>query len=165
MIAEIHPLEFTAKVLAALCVLGAAFVIYIIWDKKRKSLPISPFLRGMLSLLLAVLCLIVFTALVFVVAYGLDSFDPSSAIAYFLFGVLSAVACFLIIRNNPSSVWYVPLIINAGTIISALVENFWGIPPNGIPMGIPITAGWILTVIASILGVLRGRGKISSSKL
>lgn len=165
MIAEIHPLEFTVKIVGILCLLGVAALLFVVLNKKRKSLPISPFLKGMMSLLLSILCLIVFTVIVFTVAYGLDSYDSSSAISYFLFGVLSAIASFLIIKNNPSSVWYVPLIINAATIISAFVEDFWGIPPEGIPMGIPVVGGWILTIIASILGVLRGRRQVSSNKL
>lgn len=149
-------------------------------DKKRKSLPITydetikpkvkkSFLASFPSGVSALLCLIVFTIVLFVVAELLNSFDPGSAITYALFGLLSATACFFIIKQNPKSIWYVPLIINAILIFSAIVEeNFWRPPPDnlpGIPMWIPICGGWVLSIVASITGAWMGKRKTISADL
>jgi hypothetical protein len=147
-------------------------------DKKRKSLAIpysetikpegkKSFLESFPSGVSALLSLIVFTFILFVVGDLLDSFDPSSAITYALFGLLSATACFFIIKQNPKSIWYVPLIINAFLIFSAVVEeNFWRPPPDnlpGIPMWIPICSGWLLSIIASIIGAWVGKRRAYSN--
>jgi uncharacterized membrane protein HdeD (DUF308 family) len=149
-------------------------------DKKTKSLEtphnetINPkvkksFLASFPSGVTALLSLIVFTLVLFVVAELLDSFDPSSAITYSLFGLLSATACFFIIKQNPKSIWYVPLIINAFLIFSAIVEeNFWKPPPDnlpGIPMWIPICGGWVLSIVVSIIGARMGKQKDISDNL
>jgi len=109
---------------------------------------------------LALLCLIVFTIVLFVVDELVHSFDEGGNTAIILFGLLSATACFFIIKKNPQSVWYVPLIINSLLILSAFIEpNFWRLPPNvsGIPMWIPVCGGWVLSIIASIIGATLGR--------
>jgi hypothetical protein len=166
MTVVIHPLEFATKIAGILIILGIIIVLWIIRNKKKKGLPIALSLRMTQSLLLALLCLIVFTALTFFIGYKLDRIDPGSAITYSLFGLLSATACFFIIRQNPRSVWFVPVIINAVFIFSAFVENFWGKPPDGkgIPMGYPVVGGWILTIITSIFGYLTGKRKIKADK-
>lgn len=124
-------------------------------DKMKKSI----FFK-IKSVLLAILCLIVFTIVLAVVDELVHSFDKGGNTAYILFGLLSAAACFFIIKQNPKSVWYVPLIINSLLILAAFIEpNFWRMPPNtsGIPMWIPVCSGWILTIIASIIGARIGR--------
>jgi CDP-diglyceride synthetase len=149
-------------------------------DKKSKSLAnpynetIKPkvkksFLASFPSGVSALLSLIVFTVVLFVVGDLLNSFDPSSVIAYSLSGLLSATACFFIIKQNPKSIWYVPLIVNALLIFSAIVEtNFWKSQPDnlpGIPMWIPICIGWVLSIIASIIGAWMGKQKANSKNL
>ena len=96
------------------------------------------------SVWLALLCLIVFTIVLVVVDELVHSFDEGGNTSYILFGLLSATACFFIIKQNPKSIWYVPLIINSLTIISASIEPFfWKLPPDasGIPMWIPACIG------------------------
>jgi hypothetical protein len=170
------------KALISLAIIVFLFVIIIRFkikgDKKRKSLAIQynetikpkgkkSFLASFPSGVSALLSLIVFTFILFVVGDLLNSFDPSSAITYALFGLLSATACFFIIKQNPKSIWYVPLIINAFLIFSAVVEeNFWRPPPDnlpGIPMWIPICSGWLLSIIASIIGAWMGKRKVYSN--
>lgn len=146
-------------------------------DKKRKSLgtpfdeTVKPgakksFLASFPSGVSALLSLILFTGLLFVVGELLDSIDPSSAITYSLYGLLSATACYFIIKQNPKSIWYVPLIINAFLIFAAIVEeNFWKPQSDnqqGIPMWIPICSGWVLSIVASLIGARMGKRKVIS---
>ena len=169
-------MEPKIKALISLAIIVILFVIIIRFknksDKKRKLLAIpynetikpkvkKLFLASFPSGVSALLSLIVFTIVLFVFGDLLNSFDPSSAIAYALFGLLSATACFFIIKQNPKSIWYVPLIINAFLIFSAIVEtNFWRPPPDnlpGIPMWIPICGGWVLSITTSIIGARIGK--------
>jgi CDP-diglyceride synthetase len=174
-------METKIKALISLAIIVILLFIIIRFkiksDKKTESLEtrhnetINPkvkksFLASFPSGVTALLSLIVFTLVLFVVAELLDSFDPSSVITYSLFGLLSATTCFFIIKQNPKSIWYVPLIINAFLIFSAIVEeNFWRPPPDnlpGIPMWIPICGGWVLSIVASIIGARMGKRKAIS---
>ena len=165
--------KLTAVILTILVVIILFLVLRykIRSDKKRKSLAI-PY-EGIIvpkekksinasipSFVLAIICLVIFTLVTAIV----DEFiDGTFAMA--LFGLLSATACYLIIKQYPKSVWYVPLIINAIFIIAAFFEpNFWKRPPdfNGIPMWLPVFCAWILTIIASIIGVWQGNKKAAA---
>ena len=174
-------MEPKIKALISLAIIVILFLVIIIFkikiDKKRKSLAIpfnetiklkvkKSFLASFPSGVSALLSLIVFIIVLFVVGDLSNSFDPSSAIAYSLFGLLSATACFFIIKQNPKSIWYVPLIINALLIFSAIMETiFWRPPPDnlpGIPMWIPICGGWVLSIVVSIIGARMGKRKAIS---
>ena len=78
--------------------------------------------------------------------------DIGEVIAYILFGVMIAAACYFICKNNPKSVWYVPVIANIAGIISAIVEPNFGITY----LWILICGGWVLSVIVAILGAKLG---------
>jgi hypothetical protein len=66
-----------------------------------------------------------------------------------------ALGCFFIVRENPKSIWYVPLICNAFLILSAIFEhNFWKSA-----MFIPISGGWALSVLGSIIAAQQGKRK------
>jgi CDP-diglyceride synthetase len=165
-------------------------------DKKRKSLAIQSvereknnindknypynetinpkvkksFLASFPSGVSALLSLIVFTIVLFVVDELVHSFDEGGITAYALFGLLSATACFFIIKQNQKSIWYVPLIINAFLIFSAIIEPyFWRNPPevpSGIPpMWIPVCSGWVLSIVVSIIGARMGKQKDISDNL
>jgi len=173
-------MEPKIKALISLAIIVILFLIIVRFkiksDKKRKSLvfpyneTIKPkekksFLSTTPSAVLAILSLIVFTIVLFVVDDLVHSFDGGGITAYALFGIMSATACFFIIKQNPKSIWYVPLIINLALITSAFVEPyFWNKPPdvNGIPMWIPICPGWVLTIIVSLIGARMGRRKAIS---
>jgi len=56
-------------------------------------------------------------------------------------------------RQNPKSIWYVPILCNIIGIISAIVEpTFW----KG-SLWIVICSGWALSIITSIIGALIGK--------
>ncbi len=69
--------------------------------------------------------------------------------------LIIALGCFFIVRLNPKSFWYVPIVCNALLILSSLTEpNFW----KG-PMVIPVCGGWALSVLVSIIAALLGKPK------
>jgi len=77
--------------------------------------------------------------------------------AYFCYGVVVALACFLICKAHPKSFWYAPIVCNAVGILGAFVEpNFW-ITSMWIAYGI----GWILSILGSLAGVLIGKRGIT----
>lgn len=70
-----------------------------------------------------------------------------------LYYLAIAVCCFFIVRNNPSSIWYVPVLCNGFFILYSLEIHFWTDPM----IWIPVCCGFILTIIASMLGARRGK--------
>lgn len=82
--------------------------------------------------------------------------EVSEGIGYIIYAVVIAAACFFICKNNPSSVWYVPVLCNIGGIFSAFVEpTFWTTS-----MWIFICGGWVLSLIGAIIGAIVGRNSI-----
>lgn len=80
---------------------------------------------------------------------------------YIFFGVFIAVCCFFIVRRNPGSIRYVPIICNLIGIISAIIEPTFWVTSLWIFIGI----GWLLSIIASVIGYFVGRRqKVSSSE-
>jgi hypothetical protein len=85
--------------------------------------------------------------------------DGKEIIAYIIFDLITATCCFFIVRENPRSIWYVPIICNIGFIIAAIAEpgfwtttSWWGI----------ICSGWALTLVVSIIGARMGKRKAIS---
>jgi len=77
----------------------------------------------------------------------------SLGIAYIIYDIIIALACFFICRNNPKSIWYAPILCNIMGIITALVEpNFWITS-----LWIVICGGWLLSRIAAIGGTMVGK--------
>jgi hypothetical protein len=83
-----------------------------------------------------------------------QSIRANLLIGSFVIDILIAVACFFIVKKNPSSFWYVPIICNAYSIIGVIGNHhlLWETS-----MGISFICGWVLSLIASILGALKGR--------
>jgi hypothetical protein len=74
-------------------------------------------------------------------------------IAYGIFELLVVAGCFFIVKWNPRSIWYAPLICNIlGFIIAVTNPAFWKTS-----MWIVFSGGWALSLIASIVGVWVGR--------
>lgn len=77
-------------------------------------------------------------------------------IAYIIYDIIIAIACFFICKHNPKSIWYVPILCNTMGIISALVEpNFWITS-----LWIVICGGWVLSIIGAISGAKVGKRSI-----
>ncbi|MFZ1290580.1 MAG: hypothetical protein WAR79_10845 [Melioribacteraceae bacterium] len=119
--------------------------------QEKKLLGLPSWGLALLTAFVSLIFLFFFSAL-------LDSILPidkniSEGIAYIVFNVLVAMACFFICKHNPNSVWYVPIICNAGGILSAIIEpNFWITD-----LWIFICGGWVLSLIAAIVGKIAGK--------
>jgi CDP-diglyceride synthetase len=146
-------------------------------DKKRKSLAISsaeqekniindknepysktlmqknkkPNLWGIPSWGLASLTMVGVFFVLMAIGEELVDNETEKTLAYIILGAVNAICCFFIVRQNPKSIWYVPLIINVFYIIFAFIEN------NS-------TSDWILvfgilaiSIIASIIGARFGK--------
>lgn len=122
----------------------------------------ASFLTGMTSLGWAFLTLIVTTIVLFAIGEaffeGKENNDVLSVLTIVIYNLIIAICCFFIIKKNPLSIWYVPIICNILFIISALIEpNFW----KGSDW-IFVCSGWVLSIIASIIGMLMGKRTIVS---
>jgi hypothetical protein len=121
------------------------------------------FLAKVPSAVLAIITVVGATIVLFGIGEGLGSFikikgDTGEAIPYIIYDILIAICCYFIIKQNPGSIWYVPVICNVIGIISAIIEpNFWITP-----MWIPVCSGWVLTIIVSVIGAQRGRRRAVS---
>ena len=116
------------------------------------------FLARIPSWALALLTLFGATIVMFGIGEGLGPYvkikgNIGEEIPYIIYGIVVAVCCYFIVKKNPSSIWYVPIICNVIGIIAAIIEpNFWITP-----MWIPICGGFVLSIIASIIGARKGR--------
>ena len=170
-------METKIKALISLAIIVILFLIIIRFkiksDKKRKSLAIpsnetikpkgkQPYLVRIPSAVLAILTLFGVTILAYGIGVGLgpegfgilrDSINEVSAfIIYFL---VIAPCCFFIVKQNPRSMWYVPIICNLISIIQAIVlPGFWTTTSW---WGIIACSGWVLSITASIIGARIGK--------
>lgn len=111
--------------------------------KEKKS-----FLSGTPSWVLSIITVVLSFIFLFLLAYTVGE-----VIAYISYDIVIVIACFFICRENPNSVWYVPIICNTIGVISAIVEpNFWITS-----LWIVMCGGWILSLIGAISGALIGR--------
>jgi hypothetical protein len=167
-------------IVVAIIFLFIVIAIKIKSDKKRKSLAISPaerekdiglvknesqgkkpYLWGIPSWGLALLTMFLAFVVLMVVGDILTSIfkipesDIGDLVFYILYNLIIAGGCFYICRQNPKSIWYVPVLCNIIGIISAIIEpNFWISS-----LWIVICSGWVLSIIVSIIGARLGSKK------
>ena len=116
------------------------------------------FLNNIPSWAQSVLWVIITTLILFGLGEGVSNiFNINEklfgAIPYIIFDILITVGCFYIVKWNPKSIWYVPLICNVIGIIAAIVEpTFWITSLWMLYIG-----GWVLSIIASYLGARAGK--------
>jgi hypothetical protein len=72
---------------------------------------------------------------------------------YVFYDFIIIVFSFFIVKQNPKSIWYVPIICNAFGIFSALMPDSLGTMQERIL----IYGGWLLTIIVSIIGARMGK--------
>ena len=149
-------------------------------DKERRSLVIStaerekniglvknesqgkkPYLWGIPSWGLALLTMFLAFVILMVVSdiltaiFKIPENDIGGLVFYILYILIIAGGCFYICRQNPKSIWYVPVLCNIIGIISAIIEpNFWISS-----LWIVICSGWVLSIIVSIIGARLGSKK------
>jgi hypothetical protein len=122
--------------------------------KKQKSLfGLPSWGLSLITALSSLIFLFVLSSLLFSI---LNNEDVSGWIAYGMYDILIAIACFFICRHNPKSIWYVPILSNTGGILSAIAE------PNFLitSLWIPICGGWVLSLIGAITGAMAGKHTI-----
>ena len=123
---------------------------------KRKS-----FLTGIPSWGLALLTMFLAFVVLMIVGdiltaiFKIPESDIGDLVFYILYNLIIAGGCFYICRHNPRSIWYVPLLCNIIGIMSAIIEsNFWISS-----LWIVICSGWVLSIIASLIGARLGSRK------
>jgi hypothetical protein len=117
------------------------------------------FLTTMPSAVLALLTFFGALILLFGIGEGIGG-EIGGTLAYLLSDLVIAVCCFFIVKQNPGSIWYVPIICNLMGIIAAIVEpNFWISS-----MWILVSIGWVLSLIASLIGARKGSRIANSIK-
>lgn len=84
------------------------------------------------------------------VGKGIVGFMVYFLVAYY---IVLAVSCFLIVKKNPGSFWFVPLVCNAFTIVGVLTDSsFW----KDTKLIFVFCSALVLSIIASIIGALVG---------
>jgi hypothetical protein len=78
--------------------------------------------------------------------------NRGEAILLIIYYLVLTVSCFFIVKKNPTSIWYVPLICNAFVIIAVFDSSFWRSS-----LWILLFSGFALSIIASIIGALIGK--------
>ncbi|HUU05236.1 MAG TPA: hypothetical protein VMZ49_05065 [Patescibacteria group bacterium] len=127
--------------------------------KEKKLFGLSSWVLALLTAFLSLTFLFFFVDLLGSIL-KIDK-DISEIFAYILSGIIIAAACYFICRHNPKSVWYVPIIANIPGIISAIVEPIFWITY----LWILICGGWVLSVIAAIIGAKLGQGSSLKPKM
>jgi hypothetical protein len=59
----------------------------------------------------ALIAMVIIFFIAMAVPESVGGSTTGEVIGYFVWGLLNAICCFFIVRQNPQSVWYVPLII------------------------------------------------------
>jgi hypothetical protein len=133
------------------CDLVAAIITFTALLSKPKEK--KSFLSTTPSWLLAILTF--FGTLILIFAFP----NGKEIIAYILYDLVTVTCCFFIVRENPRSIWYVPIICNLAFIIAAIAErgfwtttSWWGI----------VCSGWVLSIVVSIIGAQIRKGKAIS---
>ncbi len=119
--------------------------------KEKKLLGLPSWGSALLTAFVSLIFLFFLSALL-VSILPIDK-NISESIAYIIFGIIVAAACYFICKHNPNSIWYVPIICNTVGIISAIVEpNFWITD-----LWIFIGSGWVLSIIGATIGAVGHR--------
>lgn len=86
----------------------------------------------------------------------------NSSLGFFIVSALNTVCCFFIVKYNPISILFVPLVINTFILAMAFFNTAFGIDP----WWVPVVSGWLVCMMASIIGALiRKRTSISHVQL
>lgn len=121
--------------------------------KNRYSEYAASVLNVLQYIMIALLCAIVFTGVLFWFdSWIIGKLGRNNSYAYLVFGFLSAVTCFFTSWRNPKSIWYVPFIINAIVILPAVFGDFDTMTIYGL----------VLTAATSLLGYYLGNKRIRS---
>lgn len=117
---------------------------------KTKNLSLR---RHLASLVWAVYIALGTTFASFFIDGVVRSLHVGDNITYLLWAVIIAVCCFLIIRYDPKSIWYVPLVSISIFVPAVYAEiRYWGSPNS-----VSLLVGVILIAVISLLAYRAGR--------
>ena len=123
-----------------------------------KSTGRKSFLAGIPSWALALIAMFIIFIVLMVIGESIKiETIAAQVLVYNIWGIVNAVCCFFIVRQNSKSVWYVPLIINVIFIIPAFVE------PMKLFDWICICGILVLSFIGSIIGASMGRKTVADN--
>ena len=106
------------------------------------------------SWLLAVLIFILSYIALFITDSIWTPHTETGLICYLISDVIIAFGCFFIVKSNPKSIWYVPLICNVILIIPSFIEpNFYN---NWMVM---ICASLAFSIVVSIIAAQLAKSK------
>ena len=107
------------------------------------------FLAATLSVVFAILTLFLVTCIAMFIGEGEKG---HIGLEFIIYDLVVTVCCYFIVRKNPSSIWYVPIICNADAIIFIndpilFTTSLW----------IFLFGGLVLSIIVSIIGARAGK--------
>ena len=114
-----------------------------------KSSRKKSFLAATLSAVFAILTLFLVTSIAMYIGEGSRG---HIGLDFIIYDLVVAVCCYFIVRKNPSSIWYVPIICNADAIIFIndpilFTTSLW----------IFLFGGLVSSIIVSIIGARAGK--------
>ena len=114
-----------------------------------KSSRKKSFLAATLSAVFAILTLFLVTSIGMFIGEGERG---NIGLDFIIYDLVVAVCCYFIVRKNPSSIWYVPIICNADAIIFIndpilFTTSLW----------IFLFGGLVSSIIVSIIGARAGK--------
>jgi len=112
------------------------------------------FLSGVPGWALALIVMFLFIVVFIVFPERFVESERGEVLTYAILGVIDAVCCFFITRQNPWSFWYVFLIINAPFIFIAVIAE-----DMNTTKWITFCIIWAVSIIASITGARIGKMK------
>lgn len=120
--------------------------------EKAKNLSLR---RHLASLAWAVYTALGTTFIMFFTDEVIRTLHLGDYVNYLLWGIIISICCFLILRYDPKSIWYVPLVSSSVFIPTSYIEmNFWGSLNS-----ISLCLGVILIVAASFFAYRIGKKK------
>jgi CDP-diglyceride synthetase len=123
---------------------------------KKKS-----FLKGIPSWASALFIFLVELILILALHDMMGESATGEALIWTTVGIVNAICCFFIVKQNPKSIWYVLLLINALFIIIAFVMAVFG-EDTDLRDLLFLCGIVVLSIIASIIGARIGRRKAIS---
>ena len=74
----------------------------------------------------------------------------NNSLSFFIVSLVNAIFCFFIVKHNPLSILFVPLVINAFILMMAFFNAAFWLDP----WWVPVVTGYVVCMMASIIGVL-----------
>ena len=111
---------------------------------------------------MSLLTLIILIALVFILkSFQLLEYNAIEIGFYIFYVIFLPIACFIICKTHPNSVWYTPVICN---VVFLLVVIFYPYTNPDTSVLIIMGSVFVLSVLGAIVGARIGQPKINKTK-